>query len=388
METKPPILDPNKLFPDEPNRFVPKELDRLLVHCQKLNASDITLQTGECVFAEIYGRLYHMTNRKLSNTEVGEMLNTIYGPNGTTQLLSGQDIDTQYEVKPSRTERFRYRVNGTGCMVEGHDGIQLTLRTIPSTPPLLETMELPPDIMAAIAPQEGVVYVTGATGSGKSTLLASIIRYIGEQAESHRKILTYESPIEFVYDGLEMPTAVVSQSEIPRHLPSFAAGVRNALRRKPRLILVGEARDADTISAVLEAAMTGHPVYTTLHTNGVAETIRRLVTSFPADERHGRTIDILETIRLVIWQKLVPTVDGKRVALREYLIFNEALRDKLLDSPFEDITAATRNLVKEYGQTMEQDAEKKFKAGMINERVYKLLVVGDVTADKDAGLKK
>ncbi|MBI5447529.1 MAG: Dot/Icm type IV secretion system ATPase DotB [Gammaproteobacteria bacterium] len=370
-----PVTDPDKLFPDEPNRFVAKELDRLLVHCQKFNTSDITIQTGECVIAEIYGALYRMTNRRLSNTEVGEMLNSMYGPNGTTQLLSGRDIDTHYEVKPTRSERFRYRVNATACMVEGHDAIQITLRTIPSTPPLLETMHLPEEILSAISPQEGVVYVTGATGSGKSTLLASIIRHIAEAPESNRKILTYEAPIEFVYDGLDMPSAIVSQSEIPRHLPTFAAGVRNALRRKPRLILVGEARDAETISAALEAAMTGHPVYTTLHTNGVAETIRRLVTTFPADERRGRTIDIVETIRLIVWQKLVPTVDGKRVALREYLVFTEALRDRLLEGEFEDITAATRKLVQEKGQTMAADAEKKFKEGVISERVYKLLTV-------------
>lgn len=375
MDNRDPIVDESKLFPNEPNRFTTKELDRLLVHCQKLNASDITLQTGEPVIAEIYGRLFHMTNRKLTNTEVGEMLNAIYGPNGTTQILSGNDIDTHYEVKPTRIERYRYRVNATGCMVDGHDAIQITLRTIPSTPPLLETMALPPDILKAIAPAEGVVYVTGATGSGKSTLLASIIRDIAETPDSNRKILTYEAPIEFVYDGLTMPSAVVSQSEIPRHLPTFAAGVRNALRRKPRLILVGEARDVETISAVLEAAMTGHPVYTTLHTNGVAETIRRLVTTFPADERHGRTIDILETIRLIIWQKLVPTIDGKRVALREYLVFDEKVRDLLLDEPFENVTSATRKLLKEYGQTMEVDAEKKFKEGIISERIYKQLSI-------------
>lgn len=386
MDTQKPALDPNKLLPNEPNRFTTKELDRLLVHCQKLNASDITMQSGECVIAEIYGRLFHMTNRKLSNTEVGEMLNAIYGPNGTTQLLSGRDIDTHYEVKPTRTERYRYRVNATACMVDGHDAIQITLRTIPSTPPLLETMQLQPELLKAIAPAEGVVYVTGATGSGKSTLLASIIRDIAEAPDCNRKILTYEAPIEFVYDGLQMPAAVVSQSEIPRHLPSFAAGVRNALRRKPRLILVGEARDIETISAVLEAAMTGHPVYTTLHTNGVAETIRRLVTTFPADERHGRTIDILETIRLVVWQKLVPTVDGKRVALREFLIFDEKIRDKLLDEPFENVTAATRKLVKEFGQTMESDAERKFKEGLISERTYKHFAVGAKSADQDAGL--
>lgn len=373
------------LMPNEPVRFTPIHLNLLLAHCQKLNASDVTLQTGEPVFAEVYGRLYRVTNRKLSNTEVGEMLNAIYGPNGTTQILSGHDVDTHYEFHPTRTERYRFRVNGTGCQVEGHDAIQITMRSIPTTPPKLQDMHLDPRIVEAIAPHQGIVYVTGATGSGKSTLLASIIREIGEQEESHRKILTYEAPIEFVFDEIEMPTAVVSQSEIPRHLPSFAAGVRNALRRKPRLILVGEARDPETISAALEAALTGHPVYTTLHSNGVAETMRRLVTAFPADERQGRTIDIIETIRLAIWQQLIPTVDGKRVALREYLVFDEKIRDILLESDLDQVTAVTRRLVKEYGQPMIVDAQKKYDEGVISERDFKILVTTSKRADQDAG---
>lgn len=374
------------IFPNEPLRFTPPELDRLLAFCQQLSASDITFQTGECVFAEIYGRLYRVTHRKLSNTEVGEVLNAIYGPNGTTQILSGSDVDTHYEVRPTRIDRYRFRVNATGCQVEGHDGIQVTLRVIPGAPPHIEEMDLPQDIFEAMAPYQGVVYVTGATGSGKSTLLASIIRHLAENENSHRKILTYEAPIEFVYDDLDMPNAVVSQSEIPRHLPSFAAGVRNALRRKPRLILVGEARDQETMSAVLEAALTGHPVYTTLHSNGVAETMRRLVTTFPADERHGRTIDILETIRLAIWQKLVPTVDGKRVALREYLIFTDEVRDILLECDVDKITAATRKLLKERGQPMEVDAQKRFDEGIISARDYKIFLATAKNADKDAGL--
>jgi defect-in-organelle-trafficking protein DotB len=379
-------MNENYIFPQEPLRFTPSELDRLLAFCQQLGASDITFQTGESVFAEIYGRLYRVTRRKLSNTEVGEILNTIYGPNGTTQILSGADVDTHYEVRPTRIDRYRFRVNATGCQVEGHDGIQITLRTIPGLPPHIEDMDLPKDIFEAIAPYQGVVYVTGATGSGKSTLLASIIRHLAESEDSHRKVLTYEAPIEFVYDGLEMPSSVISQSEIPRHLPSFAAGVRNALRRKPRLILVGEARDQETMSAVLEAALTGHPVYTTLHSNGVAETMRRLDTTFPADERHGRTIDILETIRLAIWQKLVPTVDGKRVALREYLIFTDEVRDILLDCDPEKITAQTRKLLKERGQTMEVDAQKRFDEGIISLRDYKIFQASGKNADKDAGL--
>lgn len=361
------------LYPQEPSRFEARHIDDLLVYCHRINTSDITIQTNTPIMVEIYGRLHRITRRQMTNIEVSELLNALYGANGTTQIMRGEDLDTHYEIRPNRNERFRYRVNGTGCYVDGQEGIQITLRTIPSTPPALASLGLPDDIVNAIAPAEGVVYVTGATGSGKSTLLASIIKELAEDPVSHRKILTYESPIEFVYDDVQTPSAVISQSEIPRHLPTFAAGVRNALRRKPRLILVGEARDPETIAAVLEAAMTGHPVYTTLHSNGVAETIRRLVNSFPADERLGRTIDIIETLRLIIWQRLAPTVDGKRVALREYLVFNETIRDQLLDSDPNQITATSRRLVNQFGQPMHVDVENKYKAGILSERTYRIL---------------
>lgn len=364
------------LMANEPTRFSPIFMEKMLEHAEKLKASDITIQTGAPIFIEVYGKLLKITKRNLSNTELGDLINAIYGPNATTQLLSGKDIDTHYEFRPTRGVRYRYRVNATSCLVEGHDAIQITLRTIPTTPPRLETMGLSDDVLEAIAPQEGVVFITGATGSGKSTLLASIVRYLIEAENSNRKVLTYESPIEFVYDEITTSSAIVSQSEIPRHLPDFAGGVRNALRRKPRLILVGECRDPETISATLEAALTGHPVYTTLHTSGVAETMRRLVTSFAGEERLGRTIDILETIRLCIWQKLVPTVEGTRVALREYLVFSEEVRDILLESNPNEITSITRNLVRERGQLMTTDAKLKLEQGIISERVYKLIIAG------------
>jgi len=366
---------------DEPTRITPEFMEKILEYSASMDASDVTIQTNEPVRAEVYGRLLQITNRSLSNTEVGDLINAIYGPNAVTQLLSGKDIDTHYEFRPNRNQRFRYRVNATACLVEGHDGIQITLRTIPTTPPLLSTLNLPKELLLALAPHDGIIFVTGATGAGKTTLLASIIRELIEEKESHRKVLTYESPIEFVYDEIRNANSVVSQSEIPRHLPSFAAGVRNALRRKPRLILVGECRDPETISAALEAALTGHPVYTTLHTSGVAETIRRLVTAFPAEERLGRSIDILETIRVCICQKLVPTVDGKRVALREYLIFNEKNRDILLSKDPETLTQATRALVYEHGRPMRVDAKEKLDAGIISERTYRLIAAGELELD-------
>jgi defect-in-organelle-trafficking protein DotB len=373
------------IYPQEPIRLSMESVNEILIHCVKNGASDITFQSDESIFAEIFGRLNKVTRRRLSNTELGEIINSMYGPNGTAQLMSGKDIDTHYEIRPNRSDRYRFRINATACLVEGHDGIQITARTIPSDPPTLASMNLPQDIVDAIAPEQGVVYVTGATGSGKSTLLAAIIRSIAENPESHRKILTYESPIEFVYDSVETVSAIVSQSEIPRHLPSFAAGVRNALRRKPRLILVGEARDVETISAVMEAAMTGHPVYTTLHSSNVPETMRRLVTTYPSEERAGRTIDLIETMRVIISQRLAATLDGKRVALREYLIFNEKIRDTLLDADPDTITAMVRKLVREQGRTMAVDAKEKFDAGLISERVYNVIAEQEKREDKETG---
>ncbi len=363
----------NILLPNEPNRFEGKHVDNLLAHGFRIGSSDITIQTGEKVVVELQGRLHKITRHELTNSEAADLINAIYGPNGTTQILRGEDLDTHYEVRPSRNERFRFRVNGTGCTVRGHQGIQITARTIPIAPPKLEDMNLPQEIVDASAPRDGVVYITGATGSGKSTLLAAMMRNLIEDENANRKILTYESPIEFVYDTIQTPSSIISQSEIPQHLPSFAAGVRNALRRKPHGLLVGESRDSETITAVLEAALTGHPVYTTVHTNGVAETIRRLVGSFDSDDRAGKTIDIIETLRLIIWQQLVPSTDGKRVPLREYLVFNEAIRDELLECDLDHITAASREILKKHGQPMMVDVEKQYAAGMIDERMYKIL---------------
>src|SRR3990167_2376962 len=187
------------LYPQEPIRLSIDLANEILIHCVKLGASDITFQTSEPIIAEIYGQLKKITRRRLSNTEVGEILNAMYGPNATAILMSGKDIDTHYEIRPNRSDRYRFRINGTACQVEGHDGIQITARTIPTDPPSLESMELPGALVDALAPDQGVVYVTGATGSGKSTLLAAIIRSISEKTDSNRKIITYEAPIEFVF---------------------------------------------------------------------------------------------------------------------------------------------------------------------------------------------
>jgi defect-in-organelle-trafficking protein DotB len=316
------------LYPHEPSRFTLRELDRLLTYYVDLSASDITLQTNDKIMAEVYGNLYRVTNRALTNAEISGILNSMYGANGTAQILSGKDVDTNYEVRPARGIRFRFRVNATGCTVEGVEGIQITLRSIPLEPPKLAEMELPERLVNSIIPAQGIVIVAGSTGSGKSTLLASIMREILET--KHGKILSYEAPIEFVYDNIVSPHSSISQSEIPLHLKDFPTAVRNAMRRKPKYILVGEARDPETIGAVVDAALTGHTVYTTVHSNGVADTMRRMVAAFPQEERYARMVDLLTLTRAIVWQTLVPTVTGQRVALREWLVLDADIREKLL----------------------------------------------------------
>lgn len=362
------------LMEHTPARITRTELDAILLHCVQNQASDITVQTQEPIIAEIYGQLYGITARRLLSSEVGDLLNEIYGPNGTTQLASGHDLDTNYEIRPTRFERIRFRVNATACLVNGADAIQITLRSIPIDPPLIKDMNVEEELLKNFSPEQGIILVAGSTGSGKSTLLSSVIRYIAEKDDSHRKILTYEAPIEFVYDNIESTSCVISQSEIPKHLPSFSAGVRNALRRKPRLILVGEARDEQTISAVIDAAMTGHPVYTTVHSNGVPDSVRRLISTFAPEERHGRALDILESMRMIVWQKLVRTVDGKRTALKEFLVFTPEIRDVLISTPVDNLTAKVREMLNKHGQPIEKAAKEKFDAGVIDKRTYEMVV--------------
>lgn len=361
------------MMTNEPGRLIEQGIDDVFRWCFELKASDITFQTNQPVWADVFGRIQPVTRRRLSAAEVIDVLNRIYGPNGAAQIAAGRDIDIAYEVKVDRTTRYRFRINATGILVDGNDGIQITARTLPEDPPKLAAMNVESEITENYAPRQGMVLVTGPTGSGKSTLLAAMIRGLAEDPDANHKILTYEAPIEFVYDNVAGPSTIISQTEIPRHLQSFAAGVRNALRRKPTIILVGEARDAETIAACGEASLTGHLVFSTVHANGVAETIRRMSAVFPAAERQGRAIDLMESLRLVITQALLRTVDGNRVATREYLVFDEEVRDEMLKHSVDDWPDTTRRLLRERGQTMEMAAREVFEKGLIDERTYRMV---------------
>jgi defect-in-organelle-trafficking protein DotB len=357
-------------WPHEQPRFTDDIVDDFLLWCVKKDSSDITIQTDRPVYNEINGALYPALFKPVDAADMNVFLTRLYGPDATARLAGGHDLDLSYEIRPDRYTRIRFRVNVTAILSRGRDSAQITMRVLPSEPPTMDDLSVEEDIKNSWSPRQGMVIITGPTGSGKTTLLAAGIRMMMERKRGCGKIVTYEAPIEYVYDAIKSPRSLISQTEIPRHLPDFAHGVRNALRRKPEVILVGEARDKETIASAIEASQTGHTVFTTTHTTGVSATIQRMVATFDANERAERAYALMETVRLIVTQTLVPKVSGGRTGVREWMRFSDDVREKFLDMDFKEWPAEIQRTIPFQGQTMARSAELLFEAGDIDRRTY------------------
>ncbi len=371
----PAAVSPNEIspltYPQSPSRWNGEEIDRLILWASRTGVSDISLMTGERIRCELHGWNHAVTTSGIQTGEMTAILGRIYGDSGLAKINTGQALDTSYDVRPDRDTKVRCRVNVTGCWAGRLDGLQITIRILPETPPRLESLKVEPAIEEHCLPTQGAVIVTGPTGSGKTTLLGAILRRLVEDGKRSSKLLTYEAPIELVYDGVCGPYSMVSQVEIPWHLPTFAEGVRNAMRRKPTNILIGECRDAETLAACAEAAMTGHAVHTTMHATGIADMLRRAVSPFSPAERQGRAIDIMGSLRLGITQILLPSTDGKRVAAREFLVFDARVRGILLDAPVDTWPHLSREIMRDAAttgraQTMESAIERLLADGRLD----------------------
>ena len=319
-------------WPGESPTFTRECLDGLLIWAYRLGASDVRLQTNRPVFLQLHGRLRPATSRPLTETEVEEAVNRLYGSDGQARLKGGEDFDVSYEVLPDRRTRMRFRVNATAILSRGDDGAEVVSRTLPAKAPTLVSLAVEQGILDACKPADGIVLVAGGTGNGKSTLLAAMVRDMLEEPDSHRAILEYAAPTEFVFDDVRPGAATIAQSEIPRHLPSFAAAIRNAMRRAPDAIVVGECRDEETMTAAVDAAITQHAVYTTIHAGRNADTLQRVVSLCPDGKRRALTVAFAQSLRLIVNQRLVPSTDGRRTPLREFLVFDTALRRRFLDT--------------------------------------------------------
>lgn len=362
----------------DPYRFQSLDDFKLLIlETLRQGASDLFIQPGLPVCAEINGDLRAVTHRAIDDSEVVEMLVLAAGRDTAhTDIVGGVAVNERYElfdpdIRDSRGERLRhkFRVNASPILYHGHTSCQIVMRAIPKDPPRYDGVGLTEELVRKACPEDGIVYVAGRTGSGKTTTFAAILRFILENNTPIRgNLITQEEPIEFTFESIQSRHSIIVQSQIPMHFADFYAANREAMRRKPGLIMIGEMRDEETIRAAVEASLTGHPCFGTVHASDVAAVMRRLISRFPEAERATAIYDIVDSARFIMAQKLVKTVQGGRCAVREYLEFDGEVCEELAQlSDMGRVTGAVRDLMKTKGWSFAKDARKLLHQGVISE---------------------
>ncbi len=322
------------------------KIDSYLEAALKKSASDLHFVSGDPVRVRVHGGLQTLMEEKLETEHVGEALHEIM--DGTTQhaFKKNDAADFAYEI----ADVSRFRVNAFRHL----NGIGAIFRAIPSKALTLEELNMPPIIHSLCKQTQGMILVTGKTGSGKSTTLAAMIDSINKRMKGH--ILTIEDPIEFVH---KTQNCLISQREVGLHTGSFAEALHSALREDPNVVLVGEMRDLETISIAVTAAEMGILVMGTLHTNGAAPTVDRIINSFPADKQsHIRTM-ISTSLRGVVSQQLLPTKHKPgRIAALEVLINTSAVSNLIRQGKLDQLETAMQSGGNTGMQTMDPDGTR------------------------------
>lgn len=326
-------------FPQEPVSpaiWSEEKFDELLRWAVAQGASDISVIPEFPMTMRLHGRWQPVSSSPVASSNIQTLLAGLSRDHGNVgKIQSGIDHDFSYEVSSfdRRTDNFRFRCNATACQVCGDEGINIVLRSIPGSPPTVESLGVEPELVEHLSFKNGLGLVAGTMGSGKSTLLAAQINKI-LITEPWKSIGTYEKPIEFDLTRTGGQGLIV-QSEIGRDIRNWEEAPVNATRRAFDVILVGESRDCETFRGVAEVAEIGTAAYTTVHTQSVAETVRRIVNKFPLNERPYILTTVLGNLRVLVYQTLVERKDGNgRVAVREWLPISKEFRRKLLNSEF------------------------------------------------------
>lgn len=295
---------------------------KLMVDTQ---ASDLHLSAGNPPLLRIHGDLQRVKYKVLEDEELREMLYEIAPEEIIKKFEEQGEVDWGYEI-PGLA---RFRVN----YYRQRRGVAAAFRLIPNKIKTVEELGLPPILNRLALLPRGLVLVTGPTRSGKSTTLAAIIDYANRMRYDH--IITIEDPIEFVH---EPKNCLINQREVGTHTKSFANALRAALREDPDIIMIGEMRDLETISLALEAALTGHLVFATLHTISAAQTVSRIVDAFPPEERDQIRVSLSEALRAVISQTMFKRIDRPgRIVAMEIMIATPAIRNLIRENKIHQI---------------------------------------------------
>ncbi len=324
-------------------------------------ASDLIFSPGRLPQVEANGQLIGVkipSVETLTSEDTARIAADLIG--GNKQAVEKLREQGSCDISYSLPKLSRFRVN----IFTQRGSCAIVMRVIPSTVPTFEDLHLPPQLHELTKLRNGIVLVTGPTGSGKSSTLAAILDEVNEQQAIH--ILTIEDPIEFLHSHKK---ATIHQRELHSDTPSFALALRAALRQAPKMILVGEMRDRETIEIALEAAETGHLVFSTLHTVDASKTIERIVGVFPLSDQHVIRSRFSKTFRYVVSQRLAPRRDGEgRVAVIEILKSTMRTREYVERGEGEGKTLidAMRDGETEGMQTFDGELEKLVRAGILD----------------------
>jgi twitching motility protein PilT len=314
-------------------------IDAFLKLGTQQGCSDIHLAIGVPPMLRLHGDLVPIKFRDLRDTELEGYVTEILTQNQQDQFSRGRDLDFSYVS----AEGGRFRVN----IFRKDTGVGATFRAIPAEVPTLESLRLPPVIQKLCDYHQGMILVTGSTGTGKSTTLAAMIDLLNRTRQVN--IISLEDPIEFVHRSKQCQ---IIQRELGTHIPSFAEGVRAAMREDPDVILVGELRDADTIRMAMTAAETGHLVLGTLHTTSAVKTIDRMIDALPAEEREQTKSFLSQSLLAVITQILVKSHDGHgRRAICEIMVMTKAIGKLILTDQTHQVPSQLQ-MGKDFGMQM------------------------------------
>jgi twitching motility protein PilT len=325
--------------------------------------SDLNLSVGRAPQVEVDGQLrtvsYAGVERLLPyQTELIAMRLLAGKRDLAEKLVRTGSVDLSYSL----ARRTRFRVN----VFAQRGSYSIVLRVIPNKIPTVEELGLPPQVNEVGNERNGIVLVTGPTGSGKSTTLAAIINKINREKAIH--IITIEDPIEYLHPHNK---ATINQREVGADTQTFALALRAALRQAPKVILVGEMRDVETINIALEASETGHLVLSTLHTIDASKTVDRIVGVFPKNEERQIRTRFSQSFRWIISQRLVPKQGGGRLAVCEVLRSNSRTREYVQEGEREgkSLTDAMNAGVTEGMQSFDHELERLINSGVIDREV-------------------
>jgi twitching motility protein PilT len=330
------------------------KIDEFLKAALAKSSSDLHFISGDPPRVRIHGTLTTLNDDRLTTDGVREALYEIMTGTMQRDFEESDSVDFAYDIP----DVSRFRVN----VMRHLNGVGAVFRAIPSKALTLEELDMPEVIHNLCKQNQGMILVTGKTGSGKSTTLAAMIDAINKRLKGH--ILTIEDPIEFVHTR---KGCLISQREIGLHSANFADALHSALREDPDVILVGEMRDLETISIAVTAAEMGILVMGTLHTNGSAQTVDRIVNTFPADKQsHIRTM-LSTSLRGVVSQQLLPT-KGKpgRVAALEVLVNTPAVANLIRQGKLDQLETAMQSGGAQGMQTMDSALMHLVETAMVS----------------------